>query len=173
MSERNAKDYIYLTIGSAFGLGLLPFAPGTFGTILGVFIHLSIVNYFPSNIHMIALVIVFLIICTLNNLLTPWATEYWQSEDPRQFVLDEVAGYLLIPICFYEGALWQIVLWGFLLFRIFDIIKIPPARQIDRKLKNSWGILLDDLVSTGYAILLMYVLVWLGPEIGYQFFTPK
>ena len=77
-------------------------------------------------------------------------------------MLDEVAGYLVVPILFRGGELWQVALVGFLLFRIFDIIKIPPARQIDQNMHGSWGIILDDLISGAYAAAALYGLVWLG-----------
>ena len=77
-------------------------------------------------------------------------------------MLDEVAGYLVVPILFHGGELWQVALVGFLLFRIFDIIKIPPARQIDQNMHGPWGIVLDDLISGVYAALAIYGLVWFG-----------
>ena len=94
--------------------------------------------------------------------ITPWAVAYWKDEDPGNFVLDEVAGYLVVPILFRGGDLYQVALWGFLLFRVFDIVKIPPARQIDQNLHGPWGIVLDDLVSGAYAALALYALSWLG-----------
>ncbi len=144
----------------------MPFAPGTFGTLLGVILHVVIVLTLPFSLQWPALLVVFFLVCAANNWLTPWAVAYWQQEDPGHFVLDEVAGYLLVPLLFHQGQLWQVALWGFLLFRIFDIIKIPPARQVDQQIHGAWGILLDDLVSSVYAVLVMYGLWWLGPKIG-------
>jgi phosphatidylglycerophosphatase A len=112
--------------------------------------------------------VVFFLVCAANNWLTPWAVAFWQQEDPGHFVLDEVAGYLLVPLLFHQGQLWQVALWGFLLFRVFDIIKIPPARQVDQQIHGAWGILLDDLVSSVYVVLVMYGLWWLGPKIGLE-----
>ena len=148
------------------GLGLSPIAPGSFGALLGVLFHVLIFLFSPVSIQPIVLILVFFLACITNNLLASWAREHWQSEDPKNFVLDEVAGYLLVPILFREGRLWQVALWGFFLFRIFDIIKVPPARQIDQKMHGAWGILLDDLVSAVYAVLVMYFLWWIGPRIG-------
>jgi phosphatidylglycerophosphatase A len=166
ISDNISKDRLYIILGSAFGLGLCPFAPGTCGALLGVLIHIVVAILLPIEMRMVVLTISFLLICVANHLLTPWATTYWRSKDPSHFVLDEVAGYLLVPILFHHGKLWQIVFWGFLLFRILDIIKVPPARQIDRNMGGAWGILLDDLVSAGYAVLFLYVLMWIGPQIG-------
>ncbi|MFQ5628649.1 MAG: phosphatidylglycerophosphatase A [bacterium] len=160
------KNMIKVFLGTACGLGLIPIAPGTFGTLLGVLVHIAIVIFLPENTHIAALITALFLVSYANHVLTPWACKYWQSEDPGHFVLDEVAGYLIVPIFFHSGELWQIALWGFILFRIFDIIKIPPARQIDRKMKGAWGILLDDIVSAGYAVITMYFLLWIGPKVG-------
>ncbi|MDM8525753.1 phosphatidylglycerophosphatase A [Desulfococcaceae bacterium HSG8] len=163
--HQKARIYLYIAVASALGTGLSPIFPGTFGALTGVLAHVLIVCFLPVNMQWGTLVVLFILVCTANHLLTPWAEAYWQCKDPKQFVLDEVAGYLLIPILFRYGQLWKVVLWGFLLFRVFDIFKlIPPARQIDQKMRGSWGILLDDLVSAGYAVLVMYFIyrIWPG-----------
>ncbi len=164
--QTRGKDSLRVVVASAAGLGLSPIAPGSFGTLLGLLFHISIILFLPAKTHLTCLVAVFTLVCIANNLLTPWAEEYWQGKDPKNFVLDEVAGYLLVPILFRHGQLWQVVFWGFLLFRIFDIVKVPPAKQIDKKMEGGWGILLDDLVSAGYAVSAMYFLRWVGPKIG-------
>lgn len=157
-SDLQTRNLVYLAIGSALGLGLSPVAPGTLGALLGVLLHLAAAYYLASPLYIGVLIIALILVSYANHALTPWAREYWHSEDPRHFVLDEIAGYLMVPILFHQWAPWKIALWGFALFRFFDIVKIPPARQIDRNMKNSWGILLDDLVSGAYAALVMYVL---------------
>jgi phosphatidylglycerophosphatase A len=153
-------------IASACWLGLSPIAPGTCGALLGVLTHVLIVLLLPRSAQMVALIAAFLLVCISHFMLTKWAEEYWQDNDPQNFVLDEVAGYLLVPILFHHGHLWQIALWGFFWFRLLDIIKVPPARQIDRSMHGAWGILLDDLVSAGYAVLVLFALMWIGPLIG-------
>jgi phosphatidylglycerophosphatase A len=50
------------------------------------------------------------IVVILNHILTLWAVQYWRSDDPKHFVLDEVAGYLVIPIFFHHGRPWQVLL---------------------------------------------------------------
>ena len=156
------REFIYLAIGSSFGLGLSPIAPGSFGALPGVAYHVALALYAPASWLVPGLVLGLAAVILANHLLTPWAVKYWKDEDPGNFVLDEVAGYLVVPILFTGGELWQVALWGFLLFRVFDIIKIPPARQIDQNMHGSWGIVLDDLISGAYAALALYALVWLG-----------
>ncbi|MFX0135525.1 MAG: phosphatidylglycerophosphatase A [Candidatus Hodarchaeota archaeon] len=164
--SNSKKNYFNIMIASGFGLGLAPIAPGTCGALLGIIIHILVAIYIVNiKIQIFALVFFLIIIIIANHLLTPWAVKYWKSDDPSHFVLDEIAGYLIVPILFfYHGELWKIVLCGFLLFRIFDIIKLPGARQIDKKMKNSWGIILDDLVSGVYAVSVMYLLWWFAPQ---------
>ena len=138
--------------------------PGTCGTLVGVLIHVVWVKITPEAFHLPGLTGFFVLVCLLNHHLTPWAETYWKSRDPSQFVLDEVAGYLIIPILFRGGELWKVVVWGFLMFRLFDIFKlIPPARQIDRYWHGPWGILLDDIVSGAYAAGFLYLINWLAP----------
>jgi phosphatidylglycerophosphatase A len=166
-SRNNTKKSIFkVAIGSGLGLGLMPIAPGSFGALLGVLLHIVVVVYFPANTQFLSLLIIFISICVANHVLASWAQAYWQSKDPKQFILDEIAGYLLIPIFFKQGQVFSVALWGFILFRIFDIFKLgPPAKLIDRKLHGPWGILLDDLVSALYSVLIMYFLFWLKPAL--------
>jgi phosphatidylglycerophosphatase A len=159
----SGRERLYLAIGSALGLGLLPVAPGSFAALFGVAAHVAVVYFLPSGWHWPALLALLLAISWANHVLTPWAVRYWNDEDPRHFVLDEIAGYLVVPLVFPGGSLFQVASIGFLLFRVLDIIKVPPARQLDRDLHGSWGILLDDIVSGSYAALLMHV----GAALGY------
>lgn len=153
---RRSGDLPKVLVGSALGLGLLPLAPGSFGALIGVGYHVGIAMLLAPAWQLPALVAGLVLVAAANHWLTPWAVAYWKNEDPSEFVLDEVAGYLVVPILFRGGELWDVVLWGFVLFRVFDIVKIPPARQIDREVHGSWGILGDDLVSGAYAALVLY-----------------
>jgi phosphatidylglycerophosphatase A len=152
-------DRCRLLFASAFGLGLMPIAPGSFGALLGVGMHLSVVWLLPEKWQWATLVTCFAAVCVTHFWLTPWAQKYWNDSDPGQFVLDEVAGYLVVPLVVRAGPLWIIILAGFLLFRVLDIIKIPPARQIDRNWHGAWGILLDDIISGLYAGGLVWIIV--------------
>ncbi len=151
-----SRDLLCNAIGSAFGLGLSPIAPGSFGALVGVAYAIGVFLLLPQAARPWAIALGLVLVSAANHVLTPWAVAYWKDEDPKHFVLDEVAGYLVVPLLMPQGSLWEVAFWGFLLFRIFDVVKIPPARQIDRDLHGSWGILLDDLVSGSYAALAIY-----------------
>lgn len=153
---RSGRDLAYNLVGSALGLGLSPIAPGSFGALLGVAYTVAVFLILPLAARPWAIGFLLVAVAVANHLLTPWAVDFWKNEDPRHFVLDEIAGYLVVPLLLPQGTLWQVAFWGFLAFRVFDVIKVPPARQIDRSLHGPWGILLDDLVSGAYAALAVY-----------------
>ena len=165
---RSAKGRVCLFVATAGGLGLSPFAPGTCGALLGVLMHGLIVLWLPPSATLAALAVSLWAVCAASYLLTPWAQYYWQDPDPGHFVLDEVAGYLIVPLLFHHGAFWQQALWGFVLFRAYDMIKLPVARQIDERMHGAMGIILDDMVSGIYAVMTMFGIMWLGTRLGWQ-----
>ena len=145
------RTAVYVGLASAFGLGLAPVGPGTFGALLGVLIHVMTLNWSHPDGTVVVLLVALGIVSTANWLLTPFAVSYWRQPDPSHFVLDEVAGYLVVAILCPFMTTWYWIAAGFLLFRVLDIVKPPPARQIDRDWKGAAGILCDDLVSGAYA----------------------
>jgi len=156
-------------IATGAGLGLLPLAPGTFGALWGPVLHLAGVYLLPCELVVPWIVAWLFAVSWLNHLLTPWALEQWKNHtrkesDPSQFVLDEIAGYLVVSLIFQKDPYVSATI-GFLLFRIFDIVKVPPARWIDRNLHGSWGILLDDLVSGAYAGCLLWLIEFGAPDL--------
>lgn len=162
------KTSVKLAIATGFGLGMSPVGPGTCAALWGVAIHVAAALLLPASYFIPVLVTVFLLVCITHFMLTPWAQDYWQREDPGHFVLDEIAGYLAVPILFQGTVLWQVALWGFLIERALDIIKIPPARYVDRNLAGGWGVLLDDLIAGVYTVGCLYVLRWAGPQLGLE-----
>jgi len=97
-----------------------------------------------------------------------WALGHFASKDPRPFVLDEAAGQwtalLFLPIA-EARTLLAVGAVQFLLFRVLDIVKPPPARQLER-LPAGWGVLLDDVASGVYANVAGQVLFRLAWGIG-------
>lgn len=77
-----------------------------------------------------------------------WAENFFLRKDSPCIVIDEMAG-LLVTMCLLPPT-WLTILLGFLFFRLFDIIKPPPARFIEEKVKGGWGIVLDDVVAGIY-----------------------
>ncbi len=156
---KKIKELCFILLASAFGLGLMPVAPGSFGALLGVGIHLAIVRFVSLQNQQYALIAGLVVVSLVHFMLTPWAQKHWRESDPGHFVLDEVAGYLVVPLLIRTGPVWFIAVGGFLAFRVIDIIKIPPARQIDQNIHDAWGILLDDIVSGLYATGIIWIAI--------------
>ncbi|MEW5736836.1 MAG: phosphatidylglycerophosphatase A [Thermodesulfobacteriota bacterium] len=155
-------DRIRVVVASLGGLGLLPGIPGTFGALFGLGLHLLAALFLSGWALRVALLLFLAGLAWMNYALTPWATAYWKSEDPSQFVADEAAGYLMAAAAAPDGPLFIVALGSFVLFRVLDVIKIPPAWQIDRRMHGAWGIFLDDLVSGLYAAGVLHLLFALG-----------
>ncbi len=133
-----------------FGSGLLPKAPGTWGSLAAL----------PFAYLIVALTGTWglLAAAVLAILVGVWAAGVYSARsgqaDPQRVVIDEVAGQwlALVPVA-QDLRLYAV---AFLAFRFFDIVKVWPAGRIDRELKGGWGIMLDDVVAGIYAAALSY-----------------
>ena len=139
-------------LGSGFGLGLLPKAPGTWGTLLGV--ALGWAAYETTDPKMTLLLGA--VVVSFFSVPLARAAERLAGDDPGWFVLDEVAGYLvvLIGLPLLGGELWITLAAAFVAFRIFDISKPPPIKALE-KLPGGWGVVVDDLIAGVYAHILL------------------
>ncbi|ASQ45318.1 phosphatidylglycerophosphatase A family protein [Legionella clemsonensis] len=140
-------------IAFGFGSGLMPFAPGTWGTLAAIPVYLLIAGQSLG---------LYLIITLLAFLLGVWVSEKVSKElgvhDYSGIVWDEVVGYLLTMIMAPQGIGW--VVTGFILFRIFDIWKPQPIRFIDLHVRGGVGIMLDDVLAAIPAWLILQLLAW-------------
>ncbi|WP_454780580.1 phosphatidylglycerophosphatase A family protein [Legionella sp. WA2022007384] len=146
------QDPIYF-IAFGFGSGLMPTAPGTWGTLAAIPVYLLLMG---SNW------VVYLLFTLLAFLLGVWVCEKVSQDlgvhDYKGIVWDEVVGYLLTMFMAPHGVKWMIC--GFVLFRIFDIWKPQPIDYIDQKVRGGFGIMLDDVLAAVPAWLLMQLLAW-------------
>jgi len=128
-------------------LGYLPLVPGTFGTLPAVALFfLAAQTPLPDLI----IAAVLLCACVAAVAFGKGAQGDFGTEDPRPFVLDEFAGYLVTVLCLGSGGfVWKAVL-AFVAFRFFDVVKPFPARRLEA-LPGGWGILLDDIMAGIYA----------------------
>ncbi|MCX7822785.1 MAG: phosphatidylglycerophosphatase A [Syntrophobacterales bacterium] len=154
----NVSSWVVL-VSTAGGLGLLPLMPGTWGTLGGVFIHGLGVMLFRSTLGERLFIIgaVFLI-TTVGAVVLPECQRFWKEKDPKKFVIDEVVGYLMVPL-FLGRTLpfWSMAIMGFLLFRLFDVVKPPGARQLNNR-DDFLGVMGDDIVSGIYAAICLKVI---------------
>lgn len=145
------------TLGTFFGTGYLRPGPGTWGSVAGLLIWLSVAYWAHlTRAHLaigtaIAAAAMLATGIPASNIVAREAG----TEDPQFVVLDEVAGQWIALI----GATIRPWSWllAFLLFRLFDILKPPPARQFDR-MHGGFGIMMDDVAAGVYAL----ILVWLA-----------
>lgn len=152
-------DRLFMTLATGFGLGYLPKAPGTWGTLLALPIHYLIVQL-PMQGYVAALGIIIIIAVVSAGS----AEKIIDKPDPGIVVIDEVAGMLIAMIALPAHPLaW---LLAFILFRIFDILKPFPVNFFDQRFHGGLGIVLDDLMAGIYALaslqLLWRLLVMLG-----------
>jgi len=150
----NFIDKVALILSIWFGAGLFPGMPGTFGTAGAIPLYL-LIDFLHTRYQ--ALFLLILIIGAI------WSSHRSQcilgTVDPGAIVIDEVAGFLLI-IIFIPFTLRNLIA-AFFLFRFFDILKPPPIKMIEKKVKGGLGIVLDDLVAGLYAYLSLRVLLYM------------
>lgn len=136
-----------------FGSGLMPFAPGTWGTLAAFPLYLLLINFQWHH---------YIIVVFLAFLLGVWVCDYVSQElgvhDYKGIVWDEVIGYLITMWLAPQGVFWMLL--GFILFRIFDIWKPFPIRSIDEKIQGGLGIMLDDVAAAIPAWLVMQIVAW-------------
>ena len=149
--NRDLLKEVYI---SFFYLGKAPLAPGTFGTLGGVIVAFLSVELLGSNASYFLLGLI-VTMYYLGLLIAPWCEEKY-GKDPGIYVLDEVIGYLII-IAFlglFQSALedhnWFL---SFTLFRIFDVVKLWPAKKLEA-LEGGHGILMDD-IAAGFQTLIV------------------
>lgn len=140
------------TLGTFFGAGLLRPGPGTYGSVAAVLLWFGAAHLLHSAPTSLAVgTAIAALLATLAGI--PAATIVAREsarEDPGHVVIDEVAGQLLALIAI--PADWQHALVSLLLFRLFDILKPPPIRQLER-LPEGTGIMLDDVAAGILALL--------------------
>lgn len=143
---------------SCFGLGLLPLAPGTWGSLppAAVFALLAYLQT-PVVVIVVAMAAFVLVGSVICVMFAPTVAAAVGKEDPGEVVADEFAGQSLVFIPAVLLSQLQPLLMaglGFVLFRLFDIAKPWPIRKLE-KLPNGWGILADDLLAGVYAAILL------------------
>ena len=137
-----------------FGTGLSPKAPGTVGTLAGIPFFLLMMSW-PLEAYLAVTVFLFLIGIPLCGI----TSRHLGVHDHGGIVWDEVVGLLVTMVAAPAG--WQWLLLGFLLFRLFDIVKPWPISWFDRQVHGGLGIMLDDLIAGIFAAAALQLIVYL------------
>ena len=146
-----------------FYSGLSPIAPGTVGSLAASVVLFGFLSFaHPTGAQWELFLLAGLVFaCFFSVVLGRWALRYWHRKDPQQFVLDEVAGICLTNLFLPGVPSLKTIAIAFAAFRVFDIIKPPPVRELE-KLPAGWGILMDDLAAAVYANLLCQIFLRLA-----------
>ncbi|WP_297406836.1 phosphatidylglycerophosphatase A [uncultured Cetobacterium sp.] len=153
-------------LATVFGLGDLPVAPGTFGTLGGIPIYIGLVflkKIFPNNMiynsfYFMFLMTFFAIAVYVSDRAEK---EIYKEKDPQAVVIDEVLGFLttlflINPVGFFETSM--AIILGFIIFRFFDITKLGPIYK-SQFFGNGVGVVLDDFLAGVIGNFLM-VCIW-------------
>jgi phosphatidylglycerophosphatase A len=151
-------DYLALSIATC-GVGYLPLAPGTFGSLVGLGIFLLFARL-TTGTALVALVLVLIVAVTLAGIWAGTRIEQLSGrKDPGKVVVDEVAGQLiaLFPLTIFAHWSTGLVILSFILFRFFDIVKPYPANRL-QELDGGVGIMFDDLVAGVYGAVVVLII---------------
>jgi phosphatidylglycerophosphatase A len=136
-------------VALGFGVGLAPFAPGTFGTLLAVPIWWLMGSQVAPLEFFYALAFFFLAgiwACGVTG-------RHLGAADHGAMVWDEVVAFLLVLALIPNEPIWQVA--AFVVFRAFDVVKPPPIKQFERRLAGGLGVMFDDLLAAGYTLVVL------------------
>ena len=152
-------SFLPVLIGTGFGSGFSPFAPGTAGALLGSIIWIALYFLLPFTALLwttAALVVLFTFagIWAANKLESSW------GEDPSRVVVDEMVGVWIPLLAVPDNGQWYwYVIAAFALFRIFDIVKPLGVRKME-SFKGGVGVMMDDVLAGVYSFILIAVVRW-------------
>jgi len=142
---------IHDLIATVCGIGYFPIAPGTAGSFAGLLLCLLL----HSNVFLY--ITAFIILFTAGVISSGMVERGSIQKDPAFIVIDEFAN--IFPAFLFIPLNVNVIIVGFILYRTFDIIKIPPLKKLE-KLHGGWGIMLDDLASGIYTNLILHFLLF-------------
>lgn len=158
MAER--RPGVAVWIATSGGAGYFPIAPGTAGSAVGVGIVAALGALPLARIwQQTAIAALVLGLGALGVWAAGRAEKHFGKTDPGQVVIDEVVGQM-ITLLLWPDATWKWLLAGFVLFRIFDVLKPFPARRLEHA-PGGWGIMLDDVAAGTYGVLALALFGWL------------
>ena len=155
MNTTRRNDLIIFLATGCF-TGFLPTMPGTWGTFAGI--PLVIISHRLTSVMQAVVTVVFVIVAAY---IAGKAELLFEDRDARPIVIDEMAGFLItllwLPLNFLTLCL------GFVLFRLFDIVKPPPISTVEKRLQSGWGVVMDDVLAGIFAnVTLRFLLIAAG-----------
>ena len=141
-------DRLAVLIATVFGVGFAPLAPGTVASVVTVIF----LGLFPFS--RAGLVVFLVLVVVIGTWAAHRAERVIGGKDPGAIVIDEVAGMTLSVIAFPLTT--EVLAAGLALFRVFDVVKPPPARESQR-ITGGVGVMIDDLIAGLYALAIIAV----------------
>lgn len=148
----NFREKTAVFLATGFYVGNIPFAPGTFGSLLGLPL-----CFILAGIQLPAAIITVILFTGLAVWVSNDAARILKRKDPGCIVIDEIAG-MMVTLIGVPVHLTSVII-GFILFRILDIAKPFPIRMIDRRLSGGLGIVADDVVAGVFANIITRILL--------------
>ncbi len=147
------RNIIIKSLGTFFYVGYLPFIPGTFASVIGIFL------YYLLKDNPLTYILFTISLIILGFLVSGRAEEIFQRKDPRFVVIDEVSGMLLgLMFMLYIPFDIKLVIIAFFLFRLLDTFKPYPAGAFQH-MKGSLGVMMDDIIAGLYTNIILQVVL--------------
>ena len=151
--------HLIIAFSSFLYTGYFPVASGTFATLCFV----PVYYFIFKDMHPVLYLAITLVIIFAGIWASSYAAAVYKKDDPSKVVIDEVAGFL-VTMMFIKYTPARLII-GFFASRIFDIIKLPPARQSE-KLHGGTGIMLDDVVAGIQANIFMWIVIYFKADVA-------
>ena len=150
MDKKNKAPWWATLIGSGFGTGYCPVAPGTAGALLALLVWLGTDLLFPGGTVWWITLALLLVFLPVGIVAADCLERYW-GKDPSRVTIDEVAGTWVALLAVPSGKIWAAIA-AFALFRFFDIYKPLGIRKME-SFRGGWGIMMDDVLAGFYSFL--------------------
>jgi len=155
MNKFRQRTVLFFVTGA--GAGYFPRLPGTIGTLVAIPFSLALNHLAARNFLLAVLVVVGSIFGAIG--LSTQGARILQQKDPQIIVIDEIVGFLVAN--FLAPPRLTALLWSFLLFRFFDIVKVFPTDRLEQ-LPGGAGIVLDDVMAGVYTLIVLRLLLSMG-----------
>lgn len=147
-----------LSLLTMFGIGHIKYAPGTMASFITCLIYYFL---FSIDVNFYYFFLIFLILLIYSIILIDKLSHHFKEKDPKEIVIDEFFGQS-IPLVWMSGYIISSgevypFFLAFILFRFFDIYKPFPINIIDKKMKNGFGVMLDDIMAGVYTFIVFYI----------------
>jgi phosphatidylglycerophosphatase A len=142
------REDAVMFLATGFYIGNIPFAPGSFGSLIGLPLSFALTGITPAPAVLCTLLFIFFAVYIADV-----AEKILEQNDPGCIVIDEVAGMMVTLIGLPFNPITVVI--GFILFRVLDVLKPFPIRNLDKRIPGGWGVVADDVAAGVIANLLL------------------